>query len=83
MRDRMSLHGEICVNHRVIGTWMARRMENLAGMTATHRYEYEVWMGEDKVAAGELEHRYSDGAVALAAMVLARAAYAHGDAVLG
>lgn len=79
----MALHGEICVNQKVIGTWMARRMESLRGMTGTHRYEYEVWVNGAEVAAGELEHRYSDGAVVLAALVLAKAAYASGDAVLG
>lgn len=74
----MALHGDICVNQKVIGEWWAVRITNTTdtalGPDAVSKYRYEVWDDQDgMIGSGILEHRYGDGAAALAAAVLSGA----------
>ena len=71
----MALHGLIQVNQRVIGEWSAQRLEHLVAEDSYYDYFVDAqvpWRGLSFHAT--LSHRYSDGAAALAAEVLACAA---------
>ena len=73
----MALHGPIQVNGQVIGNWQARRLTPYPDADGTAEYDCAVVMNADdppKVATFRLRHRYEDGALVLAAMVLAHAA---------
>lgn len=65
----MALHGTISINLLTIGWWEAVRQETLLSddQVSTYRWAAEL-NGEQRT--GVLTHRYSDGAVALAAAVL-------------
>lgn len=69
------LHGNIEVNHNVIGTWRAVRKEAVA--PNVHRYECKVGYrnidGYPMQAKFDVEHTYGDGALILASRVLAEA----------
>lgn len=70
----MSLHGEILVSGESIGDWGARRIEKLKGRDETHEYDVHVTLYDNVFHwQGRIHHRYSDGAVALAAKALAAA----------
>jgi len=78
----MSLHGKIQVNSTDVGSWMARRLEPLSDEHDEHDYIVNVVMPArrnliSRMAAQEftatLRHRYSDGALRLAAEVLGAA----------
>lgn len=78
----MSLHGEIKVNGHEIGRWNARRKEHPPQEVNT--YEVVVLYsepgdvpgldGRSHTVRGEIQHNFGDGAVTLAAKVLAWAA---------
>lgn len=81
----MSLHGTIEINGSVIGAWSARRIIGSTDRDAVNTYDCEV--AADQMGGGvlhvdrfHLQHRYGDGAVALAAKVLARANLSDDDA---
>lgn len=71
----MALHSDIRVNREVIATWQARRTTVLVD-GGEHVYECQVdWLVHPRQRSTfTLSHAYSDGATALAAAVLARAA---------
>lgn len=70
----MALHGTIGVNGARIGDWVARRVSRAGGTDADPVYRYECIVHFDGriVWEGEIEHRYADGAVVLAAKVLSQ-----------
>ncbi|KQP81621.1 hypothetical protein [Aeromicrobium sp. Leaf291] len=77
----MTLHGTVQVNGHTVGAWDAVRVAQLP--SGVCRYRCEVWpgipwpgVGDAGVVRGafEVEHDPADGAVALAARVLAAAA---------
>lgn len=75
----MALHGDIRINGSLLGVWTARRTQRLWDVDAVHTYECQVDWVDDSEKAGMaflLDHRYSEGATALAAKVLDRAASA-------
>lgn len=65
----MALHGPIYVGENRIGYWYARRLQPIPREINT----YECWVDRDnqRVWEGIVEHRFGDGAIALAAAVLA------------
>lgn len=67
------LHGEIKVNGAEIGSWEARRLMPL--MEGVQDYEYAASMTMDGaiVWSGVVRHRYSAGAVSLAAKIMLNA----------
>lgn len=73
----MSLHGEIKVNHHVIGTWSAQR----AGTTGQGDYVYRVKFEYTDMAGYTTNrtwftrHKFSDGAVALTGQVMVEFGY--------
>jgi hypothetical protein len=78
----MTLHGEIKVNGQVIGAWSARRLSpTLAESSTICTYECGVdYLPREGGPSEEpveqrfhLEHRYGEGAVALASKILTRA----------
>jgi hypothetical protein len=69
----MALHGDICMNKGVLFEWSARRLDSV--ITETNDYEVDLWdPNGDGVKHVIISHRYDDGALALAAKVLAWAA---------
>ena len=64
----MALHGSIEVNHQRIGYWSVRRI--MTSPSGNHTYRWEAWRDGHHVT-GDLRHRYDDGAMLLAAKVLA------------
>lgn len=72
----MSLHGEVKINGRVLMQWSARRITGTPEPDSVNRYHCDVVTGlgtaELHVEQFTVEHRYGDGAAALAATVLAR-----------
>jgi hypothetical protein len=72
----MALHGDIRINGSLIGVWQARRTQRLWDVEAVHTYECRVDWVDDTEKTGMaflLDHRYSEGATALAAKVLQQA----------
>lgn len=72
----MALHGPIQVNAEVIGRWSARRTVPAPDPDGFAPYDCMVSMYADdppQVTCFELHHRYDDGALVLAAEVLAEA----------
>lgn len=69
----MALHGELKVNGDVIGTWSARRLARVP--EEVNEYECYVQMVGADAREFHVEHRFADGAEALAAKVLAEAAW--------
>lgn len=72
----MALHGNVSVNGRIVGHWSAQRTS--ARRDEVNVYDCEVvTYGTETLAAGretfQLEHRYDDGPMALAAKVLGHA----------
>lgn len=71
----MSLHGTIEVNRERIGWWFAQRISGGDQPDDVNTYEVSVHTGRLGDAMtnwrGTVEHRYGDGAVVLAAKVLA------------
>lgn len=63
----MSLHFDLKVNNDVIGGFVAQRQERVAPrMDAVYHYKITL----NGVYAGEISHRYGDGAFALIAKAL-------------
>jgi len=74
----MALHGDISVNRRVLYTWAARRADYV--ITDTNDYEVDLYKPSgDGVRNTIISHAYDDGALALAAKVLAWAAATEED----
>lgn len=77
----MALWGNVFVNTKNIGSWEAQRVTNLdeamLDPDAVSIYEYRILLQDDEgrysSTEGIVEHRYGDGAAALAAAVLAEA----------
>lgn len=69
----MALHGSIEINGRAIGTWSARRLEPVIHKYAGHDYIVSVEMFIGRTFTATMKHVYDDGALALAAEVLAAA----------
>jgi hypothetical protein len=74
----MALHGPIGVTlvgggNKVIGYWEARRTVDLEDHEQLSVYACEVRLNDDPPQEFEVEHRYSDGAVALMAKVFSMA----------
>jgi hypothetical protein len=67
----MALHGLIQVNDQPIGAWSAVRVAE--GADGIYRYRCEVQVNHGIPRRFYVLHRYSDGAVALAAKVLTAA----------
>jgi hypothetical protein len=69
----------IMINNTTIGAIYMRRQDELSALREVYRYEWEVTLNPKSVgenvfhASGELEHRYSDGALVLTAKVLKEA----------
>ena len=74
----MALHGGINVNQELIGWWTATRKEDTCPPHEVYRYECTVLINGDKHEF-DVVHAYVDGALALAAAVLARAHRGPGD----
>ena len=68
----MALHGDIRVNHQLVGWWEATRTHTSAD--GYHTYEYTVTGSKGGPQRGEVRHQFTDGAVTLAGLVLAAAA---------
>ena len=72
----MSLHGTIEINNRIIGGWTAQRITNdhapVIDDDLTSTYKCEVYTTHGPTRRFEVEHRYGDGAVVLAALVLSK-----------
>lgn len=69
----MALHGDISVNGHVLFTWAARRADY--AIAETNDYEVDLYRPNGEgIDNTVLSHRYDDGAIALAAKVLAWAA---------
>jgi len=64
----MALHGSIEINNQRIGYWYAQRI--LTSQFGNHTYRWEAWRDGHHVT-GDLRHQYNDGAMMLAAKVLA------------
>lgn len=71
------LHGDIKVNHHVIGSWRAVNETVQTSPDAVNTYRVSVAYtnvrGFHQVAEFRIEHRYGDGALVLASKVLAEA----------
>lgn len=72
----MALHGEVKVNGRAVAWWQAVRVNGGTQPDDINRYACAVQRTGSPRWAGTVEHRYGDGAVALAAAVLAAAGVA-------
>lgn len=70
----MSLHGSINVNTRAVGWWTARRVTNARSNTYECCVDWTGVNGTRQRHTFDLTHNYDDGAVVLAAKVLAYAA---------
>lgn len=69
----MALHGEIKVNGKIIGEWIAQRKEKAIGTVNTYICSLsEVVDGVARAHHFEIEHTYSDGASVLASKLLAQ-----------
>ena len=69
----MALHGEIKINHQVLGYWSAQRVTNTTGAPTDDmisEYKCTVSMNHAPEIVFYLTHRYGDGAHILAAKVL-------------
>lgn len=68
------LHGEIKVNHRVIGTWSAVRGEKFTDEPLRYSYDcymtYENMAGYPMKAVFQVIHAYGDGPIVLTGKVL-------------
>ena len=78
----MALHGEIRVNGMTIGEWSAQRSSHLDSQPrADEIVEYDCMARQDSTLEGnpailwrgKVSHRFGDGALALAAVVLGTA----------
>jgi hypothetical protein len=72
----MALHGPIMVNDQTIGHWQARRITLAPDPDGHADYDCAVTMYADdppRARTFALRHRYADGALTLAAKVLAAA----------
>lgn len=72
----MALHGPLAITNRdggntIVGYWSARRTSDITHPDAEHEYECEVTY-QGTTDSFVVRHRYSDGALALAAKVLGR-----------
>lgn len=67
----MALHGSIKVNHNQIGYWVARRTEEITDPNRYMTYECSLQVGVDPPKEFNVQHLPRDGAVRLAAKVLA------------
>lgn len=65
----MSMHGEVCINRRVIGTWQARNTEvtDTDGRTV---YDCDVRVNGSR-STFTVKHHRSDGATKLLALIMA------------
>lgn len=75
----MALHGALAVNSVIIGGWQARRMEPLKPDRDLYTYACQIDRFASPSEPGSrftftVQHYYSQGAIALAARVLAKAA---------
>lgn len=69
----MALHGDISVNGQELFTWVARRIDYVT--TEINDYEVDLYEPSgDGIKNTIISHRYDDGALVLAAKVLAWAA---------
>lgn len=72
----MALHGEVKINGRVLMQWSAVRKTGTTDPDSVNRYHCSVVAAVGNTGAHTQEftvqHRYGDGAAALAAAVLAR-----------
>lgn len=77
----MALHGEIRVNGMVIGEWEAQRKSHLhSDPHPSELVTYDCMVRQDSTLQGnpavlehfELDHRFGDGALALASAVIRR-----------
>lgn len=68
----MSLHGSIEVNNQRVGYWQAQRV--VTGEPNVYNCEVNRVTGSPATHHFQIEHRYEDGAIVLAAKVLAYAA---------
>lgn len=74
----MALHGDIRINGHELFTWAARRIDVVT--TEVNDYEVDLYKPSgDGIKNTILSHRYDDGALVLAAKVLAWAATPGGD----
>lgn len=69
----MALHGPIKVNHKIIGYWSAQRIVTADPNVYRCAVTGEPEVGPPLDVTFDIEHRHEDGALALAAKVLARA----------
>lgn len=70
----MALHGDICANGRIIGTWSATSTDR-SGTNPEPVYECHARSKDDDITARfTVTHRRADGAIALTAAVMAKAA---------
>jgi hypothetical protein len=77
----MALHGPICVNGKDIGNWYAQREMGVLDPQADDVVTYVCVVHQEATLegnpainwAGTLDHRFGDGALALAAKVLTTA----------
>lgn len=71
------LHGDIKVNHHVIGSWRAVNETAVMSPEAVNTYRvtvaYTNIRGFHQVAEFTLDHRFGDGALVLSSKVLAEA----------
>lgn len=72
----MSLHGEIKVNHNIIGEWSAQRA-GIAGNDYIYRcrINYTTERGYTHERTFWVRHNYNAGALALAGMVMIQSQY--------
>jgi hypothetical protein len=72
---RVSLVCALDVNRIGVGAGLitVRRTSELTSVDAIHTYEYAVYSGESAVRVGLVDHKYSDGALHLLALVMADA----------
>jgi len=76
----MALHGDICLNKGVMYVWAARRLDNVT--TEVNDYEVDLYKPNgDGIKNTIISHAHDDGALALAAKVLAWAAATEEDAL--
>lgn len=72
----MALHGTIEINGEQVAGWSAQRLEPLRDEDQVSLYhcwyeEFDFWTrNQTDFIAAAIEHRYSDGAAALASKVL-------------
>lgn len=75
----MALHGEVKVNRDVVAWWSATRVRGGTNPDDINHYQCEVGRAPTRqglvwsIWHGTVEHRYGDGAIGLAAAVLAAA----------